>query len=67
MGYGSCRKGGIKVDLFCDKCNMILLEDCETYATINNKVNFIGFKCTNCGWIWIAKKEYEKIWKELEE
>ncbi len=44
------------MNCYCDKCHYELIEDCEMYYTINDKVVFIGFYCRNCGNIWWAKE-----------
>lgn len=51
---------------YCSKCKYELLEDCEVYHTINEKVIFLGFYCRNCGEFWLDDKKYLLPEEEIE-
>ncbi len=52
------------MDLQCDKCGYILLEDCEIVKEVNGKYITAGFRCNICGEIWLDK---ERVPVEVQE
>jgi uncharacterized Zn finger protein len=52
------------MDLQCDKCGYILLEDCEIVKEVNSRCITAGFHCNNCGEIWLDK---ERVSVEVQE